>query len=316
MDTSQINREIAEYLALIAAEPNAQPIVRRNGTIHQPKRGWDGAHARSLFGLLAEHVFVLSDRPARRDLLSDHIAVAVSILQRSGRVHSDAADGNAVHYLRKAAKAEAARNSTADDTHMTRSQVSSSQRSRIPLRHSAGEVDDETFALAGISTAFPGDDDHTNRLDAPGGCTETRVEGTAGLQALRVVLATAGLDDEQVDELLTLMMDELDLKPKYAEALRIFQDAPLNDPAAVAAAQQSLIEARGTAAETISGKFQLGAAFGFDKSAWSGAVSLIIGSWTGQPGIASIEDPEAVWTASRFVRARNKLMKGPDRHRK
>lgn len=317
METSQINLEIAAHLALIAADAKAPPTVRRDGTTYQPKRGWDGAHGRNLINLLTEHVFVVSDYTAKRDRVAEHIAVAVNILRRPALMDKTGAEiRNVTHYLRQLARQEAERNSAASDVEMTRSQVSACQRKGIPLRHNSGEVDDETFVFAGINSAFPGDDDHTNRLDGSADNGETSAAAAAGMQALRGVLATAGLDAEQVDDLLTLMVDELDGKPKYAQALRAYQDAPAADPDGVATAEKALIAARGTAAETISGKHELGEPFDLNKAQWSGAVSLIIGSWTGQPGIASIEDADAVWVAARFVRARNKLMKAAPRRRK
>jgi hypothetical protein len=314
MHNAQINYEIIKLLGRINADQAAPPVIRWNGTVHVRRRGWDGVHGRELLRLIRDHVFGGSYCASGSDRLWEHVDVAVRILKGSLLDR----DGNPLkdltRYVRRAAGQECARNATAFAVEMTRSQVSACQAASIPLRHNSGEVDDETFLDASLVAPVPGDANHVAMLDAKAAgshpdSAKVFARRTAGLAALLAVFADVGLSPEQSDDLLTLMLCELEVKPKYARALLAQRDAAPAGPAAVDAADGAVNAARGTAAETISGKHELGQAFGFNRTQWSAAVSLTIGSWTGQLGIASITNASEVWQEPRFVRARDKLMK-------
>jgi hypothetical protein len=308
MDIIQIDTQIAQHLAGIGNEPNAEPVLRWNGTLHVPKRRWDGAHGVALSKLIQEHVFSVSTAGKHRDRVMEHVAFAVSTLQNGPLLDGEGSEITQVtRYLRKTARLEAERNATAFDTGMTRGQVSYCQKAGIPLLHNTGEVDDTTFMDARMNATIPGDDLSDDEQ-------QDQAESTVGMRALKGVLADARLDRDQVDDLLTTLMNELDCKPAYADALRVYQDAPVGD--ATATAKVLLVKARGAATETISRKHHLGEAFGLDRSQWAGAVGLILGSWAGEPGIGAVTDADLLWSSSRLVTARNKLLKTPTRRRK
>ncbi|MEC5148805.1 hypothetical protein [Cryobacterium sp. GrIS_2_6] len=309
MEPTTIDAQIAQHLALIENEPNAEPVLRWNGTIHVPKRGWDGVHGVALSKLVQEHVFSVSTAGKHRDRVMEHVDFAVSTLRNGPPLDREGSKITQVtRYLRKTARLESKRNATAFDTGMTRGQVSYCQKAGIPLLHYVGEVDDATFKEARLNVTIPGA--HTTDTSEQ----RDEAESTVGMRALKGVLADARLDRDQVENLLTTLMDELDCKPAYADALRVYQDAPAGD--ATEAAKVLLIKARGTATETISRKHHLGEAFGLDRSQWAGAVGLIVGSWAGEPGIGAVTDADLLWSSSRLVTARNKLLKTPTRRRK